>query len=34
MDYFINIFKDPLNVDELLASVHPPPASSLGEFPQ
>ncbi|KAK3807029.1 MAG: hypothetical protein J3Q66DRAFT_357814 [Benniella sp.] len=29
MNYFINFFKDPLNVDELLASVRPPPASSL-----
>ncbi|KAK3807030.1 MAG: hypothetical protein J3Q66DRAFT_91381 [Benniella sp.] len=27
MDYFVNIFKDPPNVDELLASVRPPPDS-------
>lgn len=31
MDYFIHVFKDPPNVDELLACVHPPPASVEGE---
>ncbi|KAF9357245.1 hypothetical protein BGX34_009483 [Mortierella sp. NVP85] len=27
MEFFVNIFKDPPNVDELLASVRPPPTS-------
>ncbi|KAF9357244.1 hypothetical protein BGX34_009482 [Mortierella sp. NVP85] len=27
MEFFVDIFKDPLNVDELLASVRPPPTS-------
>ncbi|KAK3807036.1 MAG: hypothetical protein J3Q66DRAFT_445182 [Benniella sp.] len=28
MDHFVNLFKDPPNVDELLASVRPPPTST------
>ncbi|KAK3807032.1 MAG: hypothetical protein J3Q66DRAFT_91387 [Benniella sp.] len=27
MEFFVNIFKDPPNVDELLASIRPPPTS-------
>jgi hypothetical protein len=32
MEFFVNIFKDPPNVDELLASVRPPPTSVKGEY--
>jgi len=31
MEFFVNIFKDPPNVNELLASVLPPPTSTQGE---